>query len=848
MGSFVNNSNFIFFLGGHDAEMCEIKEILTKHDCIYFDKNLSWGAKASDYQNEINNLKENKIPILIELTIDITLPENAVIIDHHNERESEKSSIEQVAELLGIELNRWQKLIAVNDKGYIPAMQQICATKDEIDKVRMFDRKSQGVTEEDEKLAEESIKKNKTEKNGITIIKSLTEKFSPIADKMFGNTYNLLIFTDEVLTYYGERKKQIVKNFEQLIKEEKAYYGGGDQGFFGLAKGKVTSDEVRDVKKEIIKMKPELNEKLLSHHIFIFPFKWRIWNTDDEKASLYEKFDVQKFAEELEKNTSWKRKEFELNYYNHYNEYNYFYDYVREVLYDLHPNVKSSNTDDDLINHFEYEFDKSKKYNIKLYGEAKLFSLEIDSILLNSYKTGTAALSFHLRNYNYPDKNDILKINKFGRRIYVPFFDLNPDSIITGKPDETKSDKVLCATKKNEIPDALWIGKPDLESCDKSLYEDFENYKNKDYFKTGSFILPKFIEELFPQDFFLVRENEGYLDPEKKKKNPMYKALLMPVLDDRMHVVCWYGNTELVNELNQIKNYSDFDLGNYYINDNREKKNHYSYEKCPWWYSYIFVDAPAPMHTDKFVKQKLLNEQTYSRWVEWGTLYGFSRSSFVMLTESFSDLEKKNATFLVRHLQSMYYKMAELCLLQRATVLSFSDEVTHVSNLIDLEKEGNGLEKILNKISDLYKSYILFVNKINFREITAQEQGIEMYDMIQKIMRIQNDVKDLDREIDELNRFASIIAEKKETQALKEQTFEANRLTKIATWLLIPALLAGLLGMNVIPDFQDLPKFLLFQGEIVWQFWISVILIIVLTLLGYWLIMKLLGNKKKSKV
>lgn len=844
----MRSSDYIFFLGGHDAEMLEIKNILSRENYSLFDYNLRWNnANVSVYSSEIANLNENDIPVFIELKSDSPLPKNSIIIDHHLEREKEPSSIEQIAELLGIELNRWQKLIAANDKGYIPAMQQICATKDEIDKVRMFDRKSQDVSEEDERLAEESIKKNITEENGIIVIKSLTNKFSPIADRMFGMTNNLLVYNDEALTYYGERKVQIVKDFEQLIKEEKAYYGGGEQGFFGLAKGKVTKEEIEETKKVILEMKPEVSEKLYSYHIFIFPFKWRIWNTDDEKASLYEKFDVQKFAEELEKNTSWKRKEFEINHYDHYNEYNYFYDYVREILYDLHPNVKSSNTDDDLINHFEYEFDKSKKYNIKLYGEDKLFSLEIDSILLNVYKTGTAVLSFHLRNYNYPDKNEILKINKFGRRIYVPFFDLDPDSIITGNPDETNSDKVLCATKKYEIPDAIWIGNPNLEEDDKKLLEDFENYRKKEFFLTGAFALPKFIEGLFPNNFFLVRENEGYLDKDRKKKNSKYKILLMPVLDDRMHIVCWYGNTELVKVLNQVKNCSDFDLGYYHINDNREKKNHYSFEESEWWYSYIFIDT-SPMHTNKFEKQNLLKEQTYSRWVGWGTLYGFSRFSFVMLTKSFSNLEKNNATFLVRHLQSMYYKMAELCLLQRATVLSFSDEVTHVSNLIGLEKEGSELEKVLNKISDLYKSYILFVNKINFREITAQEQGIEMYDMIQKIMRIQNDVKDLDREIDELNRFASIIAEKKETQALKEQTFEANRLTKVATWLLIPALLAGLLGMNVIPDFQDLPKYLLFQGEIVWQFWISVALIIGLTPLGYWLIMKLSRNKKKSKV
>ena len=837
------NKNYIFFLGGYDAEMHEIKEIFTSYNLTFFDKNLSWGAKASEYKNEIENLRENEIPVLIELTIDISLPENSVIIDHHNENETKPSSIEQIAELLGIELNRWQHLIAANDKGYIPAMEDLCASKNEIRQIRELDRKTQGVTEQNELLAKESIEKNKEEKNGITIIKSLTEKFSPIADRMYDKTKNLLIYTDDTLTYYGERKKQVFENFNHLIKESKAYYGGGESGFFGLVKGRLTKEEINNVKEEIINMKPVINEKLYSHHIFIFPFKWRIWNTEDESI-LREKFNVKIFAEELKLNSGWKRERFNLDYYDHYNEFNYFYDYVREVLYDLEPNIQSTNSNDDLINHFEYKLEQEKKYNIKLCDEDKIYSLKIDSILLNVYKTGTAVLSFHLRNYNHPSKEDILKINKFGRRIYVPFFDLESDSIITGNKDDTKQNKVLAATKRNEIPDALWIGNIDLEKDDKTLYEDFENYRDIKYFQNGSFLLPKFIEGLFPHYFFLLHDKKGYINLEKKEKDTKYKIYLQPVLDDRMHVVCWYGNTELVNKLNQVKNCNDFDMGRDYINDNREIKNYYSYETDDWWYCYIFNDSGAPMHTDRFVKQKLLKENTYSRWVEYGTLFGISRFSFVMLTKSFSDLG--NFTFLVRHLQSMYYKMAELCLLQRATVLNFSDEVTHVSNLLNNENEA----VITKKISDLYKHYILFINLIYFREVTAQEQGIEMYDMIQRIMRLQSDVKDLDNEIDELNRFASMLEAKNETNAMQQQAKEANDLTRIATLLLIPALIVGLLGMNVLPDFDRLPT-ILFSTKPVWPFWISVLVICILTFIFYKGVMRFFikrnKNSKKNK-
>jgi len=834
-------NNYIFFLGGHDGEMLAIREILDQQQIKYHDKNLLWhNAKSSAYIIELNQLADYRIPVLIELTIDTPIPSNAIIIDHHNKDEKKKSSIEQTAELIGIELNRRQKLIAANDRGYIPAMECMCATKNEIKETREYDRRAQGVTEEDERLAVESIKENKTEENDITIIKAKTEKFSPITDRMYGNFNRLIIYNDEQLVHYGAGKQGLIEKYSEFIQIKKVYYGGGEKGFFGFAKGKFTLEDINEIKKEIIHM--PVNEKIFSHHIFLFPFKWRKWNVDDETC-LKEKLNIKFFTNELLKNEKWKREPLKLNYGDIYNEFNYFYDYVKEVLYDLDKDLSFIGADEDLIHHFEYQIDKKQKYNIKLLGDGSVYNLDIDGILLNVYKTGTAILSFHLRNHNYADKDDILKINKFGRRLYIPFYDLESNSIYTGEKDKTPKEQLLCGTKRFEVPDAIWIGNINQNEDDKNLYEDFEKYRKIENIKYGTFLLPKFIEGLFPPLFLFEQERKGFKDDGGKEKDKDYKINICPVLDDRMHVVCWYGNTKLVNTLNQIEKGRDIDIGEYSLKDNRERKKYYSFETSDWWYSYIFIDT-SPMHTDKFVKQNLLKEQTYTRWVGYGTLYGISRFSFVALTTNFSDLENYGSSFLVRHLQTIYYKMAELCLLQRATVLSFSDEVTHVSNLIVAKED---LEKIEKKIEELYKFYIMFVNKIYFREITAQEQGIEIYEMLQKIMRIPGDVKNLDSEIDELNRFASIIAEKTETKAIKAQENEAHKLTRLATLFIIPTIFAGILGMNVLPAFDSIPKFL-FSWQPVWPFWISITLILLITVIGQHLIRNFwLKDSKSSK-
>ncbi len=838
------STNYLFLLGGHDLEMVEIKELLDNHNEKYLDNNLTWGAQWSDYSEDIKNPEnKSKTFVGIELSGKLDMPAGGIDIDHHNFNSDKVSSIEQVSKLLNVELSHWQKLVAANDKAYIHGLEQMCATEKEIKKIREADKKAQGVTAEDEAKAKESIEKHKETAGDVVIVKSLTNKFSPITDLMYGKADQLIIYNDTSLSYYGQVPKELISHYANQIEAGKAYYGGSSSnGFFGLAQGFWSKEKILEEKETILKIiKNTLVEKLYSYHIFMFPFRWKNWNSGNN-TPLKENFSLEKFRKSLQEDKKWCQRFFELDYFDHYNEYNYFYEYVREILYDLGNDLKTEKTkgNEQLINHFEYQLPEKGKffYNIKLKGNANPYHLEIDSILLNIYSTGTGVLSFHLRNHLYHHQDDILKINKFGRRLFVPFFDLKPDSIYTGHKDETNEELLLCSTKKFEIPDAIWIGQKEIPGKEDNLFEDFNKYLNKETFKHGPFVLPRFIEGLFPVNFFTTHEKNT-----TGNNTRGHKVYLRPVLDDRMFVVSWYGNRQLAKNLGKVSTHPDLIIDGQDIRDNRKNNTFYSYETSNWWYSYIYNDT-SPMHTNKFQKQELLKNQTYSRWVENNTLYGMSRYSLVMLTSDFSDLEKYGVTYLVRHLQSMYYKMAELCLLQRATILSFSNEVTAVADLINNEDKT-----VIDRIESLYKHYLLFVNKIYFREITAQEQGIEMYDMMQSAMRIPQEVKGLDYEIDEINRFASMVHDITEQEEMKKLTGKANKLAQIVVIFLVPTLIIGLLTMKSMPDYIDIPKFL-FGGTLAWPFLVSIGLIGILSCIGYWLIMKFIlqnaGSKDKS--
>lgn len=186
---------------------------------------------------------------MIELTIDIQLPKKAIIIDHHNERAGKeaKTSIEQVAELLGIRLNRHQELISANDKGHIKGMRDIGATDEEIRLIRMLDRQAQGVTEEDERLAEESINRHlQVVDEHTAVVHSLTKKTSAVFDRLYDNFQDLYVITPDGEINFSGRGETVMrlvricedKKLEGVILQ---YWYGGDlpeRGYFGV-KGEV---------------------------------------------------------------------------------------------------------------------------------------------------------------------------------------------------------------------------------------------------------------------------------------------------------------------------------------------------------------------------------------------------------------------------------------------------------------------------------------------------------------------------------------------------------------------------------------------------------------------------------
>lgn len=212
----ISGDNLFFFLGGHDLEMLAIRELLDEYaPGRYCDRGLTWGATASVYQTEIQAaLDAGQTPVLVELEDDLGLGTGKIITDHHGHLSgSDKpTSLHQVFDLLGLPGNAWTRrmdLVAANDRGHIRGLLDAGATMDEIIAIRVADRRSQGITGEQELQAVNAIAARQEFCGGrLTLVELPHNRAATVADRLAvelgGPGYeNLLIVSPAEVNFYG---------------------------------------------------------------------------------------------------------------------------------------------------------------------------------------------------------------------------------------------------------------------------------------------------------------------------------------------------------------------------------------------------------------------------------------------------------------------------------------------------------------------------------------------------------------------------------------------------------------------------------------------------------------------
>ncbi len=588
--------------------------------------------------------------------------------------------------------------------------------------------------------------------------------------------------------------------------------------------------------------------KPYSVHSFMLPFRWDYlpvgFDVDKQgkEAIPFEKrTDLNKFRELLVKsNEKWKRKFFMINgEAENFNEIHYFHAYAANTMFDLQ---QCDEVDENHIHeskvmvYLELDVEPdTDTYTIYIKEQKndgteqkKEYTLRIAGISLHIYNTGVAILTLNVENHNYVEKEHILYINEYGRRLYPQFLS---DSYPATK-----------AVKSTFLADKIMLNITGMDG----LEDDFSEYDTVsdrevhhrvgNDFKRGSVVrVPKYIRCLFGENFCFIQQDEV-------EKMQLEKIRLNILTDDRMFFQCWYGSDEVASqlEIKTCENSFQKTLKGQYdtIKGMKEwsgslitkkEKTHHQYLTDKFWHAYLFGDKNEPSIANMDMQKRITNTHTYSRWANYGTLYGFTRDSFVVVSQSIPTLIK-NAPNLRTQMKTMYYQMAVLGLAQRASMLRFSAEV---SLLADMTKTGKD-KKLVENVKVLYQCYIEFVNKLNYREITPYIQGKEMYDQYRKVMGVQEDVKSLDGELNELFNYIKLREEEK-------QGDEAHNLTKVATWFLPASFIASLFGISFIRENTTL------SGKMDNELWMVWGIIILGGILSSLLIFKLLKKQKDGR-
>ena len=463
-------------------------------------------------------------------------------------------------------------------------------------------------------------------------------------------------------------------------------------------------------KKETAKQKPEkLPMKPYSYHTFIFPF---LWNDNGKISySLFCKcIPAYWELETLEQAAAdpYRKKEI-------YDQYHYFNAATRNAIYTLENNSEQivenyrcnlsripdcdsecswKDTKKTADNPFRYVIEKS-------LNDGKCFtaSLRINDIRLKLFSTGIGMIIFELENYEYRQAEMVNRINDYGRRIYKPY--IEP---IGGTDGEVNWGCGSCA-------DHIRI------CCGDNII--MESALNEDAVRD-----PLRIELIAP---ILRLLSTGEYSVTTDRETDPKKFFIEPMIDDRMFVACFYSNAGFMEKMGERVE------GEYrYLADAQGMTPGAEQNLARQWYQYLFVDGGMTTCYSRTMLREMLQKHTYDRWIELGTVHGVSEYSLVCACSDEEYRYGLDTPFL-----TLYVEMAILALAQRATLLSFERRISDASC-------GR------QKIRKVQKDYIMFQSRLLLQEVTPQQQGIELYDMLLENLYINKLQKDIESQIEAL--------------------------------------------------------------------------------------------------
>ena len=313
-------------------------------------------------------------------------------------------------------------------------------------------------------------------------------------------------------------------------------------------------------------------------------------------------------------------------------------------------------------------------------------SLAVRDIRLKLFSTGVGMIVFDLENYEYGHLQQICRINEWGRRMFMPYM------------DETGRCPLCADTITLTYPGCAVTG-------------------------TVSGALPDSNSGIRVMEpiLFLLRGQEYSATTDPRHGGGQF--YIEPIIDDRMFTACVWNNGEFAAEMAQESD------GQYrYLADARNKTPDAEDNAARKLYELMFIDGTGLSCQSRTMLRRMLENHIYDRWLEYGTLTGVTEYSMVCVT----GFPPNIATF-----RNMYTEMAMLVLAQRASLLAFERQISDCA-------QGK------LRIDRIQRQYVLFQSKLLLREVTPQQQGIELYDMLLENLFIHKEKDDVESQVNAL--------------------------------------------------------------------------------------------------
>lgn len=356
----------------------------------------------------------------------------------------------------------------------------------------------------------------------------------------------------------------------------------------------------------------------------------------------------------------------------------------------------------------------------------KTYNLTIDAIELHVYKYGMGIL--FLRTLNMDPKTtieDIKRINDKGRSISLPFLPDDGDGYI------------LCAESlKISFGECEYVA--DFRGDIRRFYEKNGKCVGNDDVNQGrtcaescgeekSVVRAELLEQLSKSAHFLKYILNVNLDDGKEEEYSKENDIeVTPTSDYRMFVFCIVRDGELSAKI-----------------CDRENRNCEEFEKE--LYSILYVDAGNPSCQNQEMRHDLLEGASYLRWADLGTFYGATDYSFFCIT---SDLSNVNDN-VVLPFYTEYIYMVSLVLAQRVALMNFSVRADVIADLLHKKESifARWFKTSAKRFVELQEDYIVLKNRMMILEFSNQEQGIELYKLLQKQLLVEQEKEILDEQL-----------------------------------------------------------------------------------------------------